>query len=134
MAAIEAAFPGGEVDEVEAEYEGGVKLYEVELELDGRELEITVSPDGIIVEVETELAEGDVPELVAATIARVAGGATAVEVEREETRTDAKLAKLQKPRVIYEVEFVKDGKKREVEIAADGAVIGEEEENEDDDD
>jgi len=131
--AINRAFPGATIDEVEIEYEGGVKLYEVELEQGGAELEVTVSPDGIIVEVETEVEAEGLPRAVADAIARATAGATIVELEKEEVHAVFKLVKLETPEVTYGAEFVKDGTRREIEVAADGTVIEEEADEEDED-
>jgi uncharacterized membrane protein YkoI len=124
--AVKAAFPQARIVEVEQEKEDGVTVYEVELRQDGKEVEITVSPDGVIVEVETQIPEAELPKAVAQTIAKVAGGAKVEEIEREETRAvvrDGKVVKLDEPRITYEAEFRKDGRETEVEIAADGSVL-----------
>ena len=133
-AAVAAAFPGAVVTKVEEEHEYGLSLYEAELKADGKELEVTVSPDGIIVEVEMSVKAADLPEAVAAAIAGVAKGARILEYEKEEVRAVPKLTALDEPEVIYEAKFVKDGKQYEVEVAADGTVIEVEEEEEDDED
>ena len=124
--AVKAAFPQASIVEVEQENEDGVTLYEVELRQDGKEVEISVSADGVIVEVETQIAEAELPKAVARTIAKVAGDAKVEEIQREETRAvvrDGKLVKLDEPRITYEAEFRKDGRETEVEIAGDGTVL-----------
>ena len=134
---IKAAFPNATIGEVEAEKEDGLDLLEVELTLDGKEIEVTVSPDGVIVEVETEVAMKDLPKAVADAIAKAAAGAKVEEIEREETRAvvrDGKLVKLDQPKITYEAEFLKDGKEVEVEVAADGTILSTETEDEGEDD
>lgn len=132
-AAIKKAFPKATIDEIELEKEG-VVLYEVELEQGGKELEVTVSPDGQIVEVERKVSKADLPDAVAKTLARLAGDAKIKEIEKEEIHAVVKLVKLRKPKTVYEAEFVKDGKEIEVKIAADGTLLSEEIEEEGDDD
>ena len=132
-AAIKKAFPKATIDEVEREKEG-VVLYEVELKQDGKEVEVEVSPDGQIVEVSREIAKGDLPKAVAKTLAKLAGGAKIREIEKEEIHAVVKLVKLRKPLVVYEAEFVRNGKEVEVKIAEDGRLVGKEVEDEKDDD
>ena len=93
---IKATFPNATIREVEAERKGGVDLYEVELTLSGKECEVTVSPDGVIVEIETEVAMKDLPRAVADAIAKAAAGAKVDEIEREETRAVVRNGKLVK--------------------------------------
>ena len=135
--AVAAAFPKAKVAEVEVENEDGVKLYEVELEQGGKELEVKVSPTGTIVEVESEIALGDVPKAVAAAIAKAAGGGKVVEVEKVEARAVQKSGqwvKLDTPVTHYEAEFRRDGKTHEIRLTAAGTVVKIEEEDDDDDD
>jgi len=134
---LKAAFPKAEIGEAEAEKEDGLDLFEAELTLDGKEIEVLVSPDGVIVEVETEVAMKDLPKAVADAIAKAAAGAKVEEIEREETRAvvrDGKLVKLAQPKITYEAEFVKGDKEVEVEVAADGTVLSTKTENKDQDD
>lgn len=132
-AAIKKAFPKATIDEVEREREG-VVLYEVELKQNGKEVEVEVSPDGQIVEVGRKVAKGDLPKAVAKTLARLAGDAKINEIEKEEIHAVVKLVKLDKPRVVYEAEFVRNGKEVEVRIAPDGKLLGTEVDDDDDDD
>ena len=134
---LEAAFPAATIGAAEAEKEDGLDLFEAELPQDGKEIEVLVSPDGVIVEVETEVAMKDLPKAAADAIAKAAAGAKVEEIEREETRAvvrDGKLVKLAQPKITYEAEFLKDGKQVEVEVAADGTVLSTETEDDDEDD
>ena len=132
-AAIRKAFPGAAIDEVEREKEG-VVLYEVELKRNGKEIEVELTPGGQIVEVGRKVARVDLPEAVARALAKLAGRAKVKEIEREEIHAVVKLVKLQKPRVVYEAEFVRDGKEVEVKIAENGTVLVREIEDDDDND
>lgn len=133
-AAVKKAFPKATITEVEVEREHGMKLYEVELTQDGKETEVEVSPDGVIVGVETQVAEKDLPNAVKKAIAKAAKGAKILKIEKEEVRAVVKLVELKTPRVIYEAELAKDGKKMELEISADGTILSKEADDDDDDD
>ena len=135
--ALKAAFPQASIGKVALEEEDGMKLYEVELRHKGQDAEVAVSPDGVIVEVETKVSMADLPKAVADAIAKAAGGAKVEEIEREETRAvvrAGKLVKLAEPRVTYEAEFRKDGREVEIEVAADGTILKSEGEEDNDDD
>jgi uncharacterized membrane protein YkoI len=131
--AVKKAFPKATIEEVEREREGLV-LYEVELKADGKEIEVEVTPDGQIVAVEREVAKEDLPEAVAKALGKLAGDAKIQEIEKEEVHAVLKLVKLDTPRVVYEAEFMQNGKEVEVKIAGDGTLLGREVEDEDDDD
>ena len=129
-AAIKKAFPKATLKEVEREKKG-VVLYEVELKQNGAELEVQVTAEGQIVEVEQEVARAELPQAVAAALAKLAGGAKVKEIEKKEVRAVVKLVELRRPEVVYEAEFVQDGKEVEVKISADGKLLGKEVESED---
>ena len=135
--AVKAAFPQASIEEVALDKEDGIELYEVELRQNGEETEVTVSPDGVIVEVETEVSLKDLPKAVADAIAKAAGGAKVEEVTREETRAvvrAGKLVKLDQPKITYEAEFRRDGKEVEIELAPDGTILTTEGEDDEDED
>jgi len=121
-AAISSLYPQAKIEEVKVEKEE-LKLYEVELDQNGVELKVTLSPDGMLVEVETEVATKDLPDVVAAAITKAAGGAEVKKVEKEIAHAVVKLVKLDKPETTYEAKVVKDGKKSEIKLAADGTVL-----------
>ena len=135
--AINAAFAGATIGEVKLEDEDGVKLYEVELKVKDAEIEVSVSADGIIAEVETEITVEALPKVVADALAKAAEGGKIEEVTKEEQRAavkDGKLVKLDTPTIKYCAEVVKGDKKMKVEIAADGKVLEGEKKDADDDD
>lgn len=121
-AAIQASYPGAEIEEVEKEYEG-VKLYEVELEQNEKEMKVTFAKDGAIVEVETKVSMESLPEAVSKAITEAAAGAKIKKVEKEVIYAVVKLVKLDTPKTVYEAKLIKDGKKHEIEVAADGKVL-----------
>jgi uncharacterized membrane protein YkoI len=120
--AIESLYPQAVIEEAEAEEEG-LKVYEVELKQKGKEFEVTIGPNGTIVEVESKLTMEDLPAAVAEAIAKAAAGASVKQVEQEVTYAVVKLIKLDKPMTTYEAELIKDGEEREIEVAADGTVL-----------
>ncbi len=130
--AIKAAFPEAEIEEVEVEEEDGLTLYEVELEQDDMEMEVEVAPDGTIVEIETEIAQKDVPEAALQAIQAADADAKIEEIEKVEIRAEVKksqlapaaqLVKLDEAKIVYEAELEKDGKEGEITVAADGKVV-----------
>jgi len=131
--AIKKAFPKAAIGQVERERES-VVLYEVELEQDGREVEVEVTPGGRIVEVERAVTKGELPDAVAGALAKLAGDAKIKEIEKVEIHAAVKVVKLRKVRVVYEAEFIKDGKKVEVKIAENGKFLGKEVDDDGDDD
>jgi hypothetical protein len=69
-------------------------------------------------ETEERVALANVPAPVRATLEREAGGAAIGEIERE----------TEGGRTVYEAEVMRDGKKREISVAADGTVVADDEE------
>lgn len=120
--ALDATYPNAEIEEAKVEKEG-LKVYEVELEQDGREVEVMLAPDGTLMEVETETTAQDLPELVAKAIENAAGSATVNEVSKEVKYAVVKLVELAQPQTSYEAELCKEGTKCEIEVAADGTIL-----------
>jgi len=121
--AVKKAFPEAAIRKVELEDEDGVKVYEVELEEGDRKIEVEVAADGILIEVETELGAEELPRAVAKVVAQAAEGAEIKEVEKEEIHAVLQFVKLKTPQVVYGVELVRDGRKGEIKVAADGTVV-----------
>ncbi len=121
-AALDALYPNAEIEEVEVEKEG-LKVYEVELEQNGQEVEVTLAADGTLMEVETEMTVQDLPEPVAKAIEKAAEGATIKEVEKEVTYAVVKLVKLDEPQTSYEAQLSREGAECEIKVAADGTIL-----------
>jgi uncharacterized membrane protein YkoI len=121
-AAISKLYPQATIGEAKLEKEG-LEVYEVGLKQDGQEIEVTVAPDGTIVEVGTELATENLPPAVAEAFAKVAKGTKIKEVDQEVTYAVVTLVKLNEPKTTYEAEVTIDGKKCEVRVAADGTIL-----------
>lgn len=115
---------GGTVKKIERETEKGKTIYEAEINIDGREIEIEVAADGTLLEIEEEVSLDQVPAAVKATILKEAKGAAIMEVERETSSG----------KTFYEAEWRADGKEVEIKVAADGTLLGREVEEEDEDD
>jgi len=144
-ATILAEAEGGTIGEIEMETENGRTVYEADVIIDGREIEIQVAPDGTLLGTETEDDEGDddedegddddededeeevsldaVPAAVKATILKEAAGAEIEEVVKE----------TEDGQIIYEAEFEVDGKEIEIEVAENGTLLEREIEDDDDD-
>jgi len=143
---------GAKIKELEKEVKKGKVVYEAEFIADGKEIEIKVAPDGKLLEREVEDEEhrekegrheddddddddddgerevkvtlDQVPAAVKAAILKAAGGAKIKEIEKE----------VKKGKVVYEAEFVADGKEIEIKVAPDGKLLGRKVEADDDDD
>jgi uncharacterized membrane protein YkoI len=121
--AIQKEFPAAAIDKVEVEEELGLKMYEVEIKAGKVEKTLTVSEDGVIAEVGTEVAAADLPAAAAEAVKKAAPGATIKEVDKDQTLAEPKLAKLPVPKVTYELKVAKEGKVAEVVLAPDGTVL-----------
>jgi uncharacterized membrane protein YkoI len=111
--AVAAAFPGAKIEEVKAEDEDGVQVFEIELEQGEQEIEIEVDASGTILEVETEIQMKDVPAAAATAIMAAAEGGKVEEVKKVEARA----------KITYEAEIEKGDMEGEIEVAADGTVV-----------
>lgn len=120
------AYPGATAEpareSVELETEGGRPVYEVEVVLDGREMDVLVDAEtGAVLSAETddddgdgddeagEMAAADVPAAVAEALRRTHPGAADVEWDREDAG--------------YEASFDDGADEVSVVFAADGAVV-----------
>jgi len=120
--ALDTLYPNAEIEEAKVEKEG-LKVYEVELEQNGQEVEVMLAPDGTLMEVETEMTVQELPELVAKAIENAAEGAIVNEVSKETTYAIVKLVELAQPQTSYEAELSKEGAKCKIELAADGTIL-----------
>jgi hypothetical protein len=120
------AFPGAKIEDVKAEDEYGVQVFEIELKMDKQEIEIEVASCGTIIEVETEIQMKDVPDAAAKAIMAAAEGGKVDEVKKVEARAEikgGKVAKFDAVKITYEAEIKKGDQKGEIEVAADGTVV-----------
>ena len=131
--ALRGLYPGATLEEAQQEMEG-MRVYEVELKQGEREFEVTVAPNGTVIEVESEISVEELPDPVKAALRRAAQGAKIEEVSKEVTEWVVTLKKLDKPQVSYEAEVVKNGREIELAFAADGKPLQEEDDEDDDKD
>lgn len=124
--AIKQAFPGAVIDEVDSEREHGVFYYEAEIKYKGDKLEVEVSPDGIIGEVEGKVNFKNLPQPVKTTARKYLKNAKIRWVEKHERRGTASAGSwvpLAKPIMYYEVKYKLRGKKRSIFIYEDGTLV-----------
>jgi uncharacterized membrane protein YkoI len=128
--AVKKRFPDAKLESAEKETEGGKIVYEVELEQKDEELEVELTADGTILEIEQEISVKDVPKAVHdALMAKYPKS----EFEKAEKVTKVKDGKDQP--AVYEVEVeTADDKEYEVTVSAEGKIIEVEEEDDDDKD
>ena len=122
---IEAAFPKATIMGIGRERENGVMFYEVNLKQDGKTIEVEVSADGVIGEIESIVGLQDVPKDVADSIVKVTQGGRIKQIERHERRgviSSGRLVKLDKPKVMYEVDFNLGGKRRKTAVVSNELV------------
>ncbi|MBN1345496.1 MAG: PepSY-like domain-containing protein [Phycisphaerae bacterium] len=111
---------GGTIQEIERETKKGKTVYEAEVMIGGKEVEIKVAPDGTLIKKEIEGEEEEevisldqVPEAARNALLKHAGGAKIIKVEREKEHGA----------VVYEAEWEVGGLKHEAEVTADGDLM-----------
>ena len=99
------------------EREHGEIFYEAEMVFNGHSKDILMDATGAVVEVEEEVALGDLPTKVKAGLLATAGNAKIT-----------KIGSLTKKRqlVAYEAHIVRDGKKFEIQVGPDGRPLAHE--------
>lgn len=108
--------PGAAIEEVKRRTKGGQTVYKVDLEADGRDIEVELGADGTIRRTKEEIDVAEVPQAVADAVAQLYPRATVNEVEKR-TRGDE---------TTFEVELEIDGETFDVELTPDGEVIEDE--------
>jgi hypothetical protein len=123
--AVKTAFPAASVAKATVESGGALKLYEVELSQEQREITVTVSAEGRIVEVETTMALSEVPKPVEEAVKKAVGDGKLTKLEKVEHRGTVqagKITALDPPDVFYEAKYIRWGIMHEVQWAPDGTV------------
>lgn len=113
---------GAEIKEVEKETVNGVEVYEAEWMVDGKEREAKVTADGQPVKRRGEAKEEVItleqaPAKAREAILKAAGDAKIIKVEKE----------MEDGAPAYEAEWKTNGKKHEIAVTAEGALISSEE-------
>jgi hypothetical protein len=128
VAAVKAAFPKGEIDEVtEPKGFGGSggkgtpMFWSVRFHVGDAKHELSVLPDGTIMRLPTPVEVKDLPKAVADAVAKTAPAATIKSAEKHEMRVTLKYAAMEKPQVRqYVIHVVKDDKRSWVTITGEG--------------
>jgi len=141
-AALLAQAQGGAIKEIEMENENGQAVYEAEVTIDGKEVEVKVAADGTLLgkeaddgdegddaddeeedEGEEQMSFAEVPGAVQTTIENAAAGAEIKEIEKEN----------EDGRDVYSADMILDGHEVEIKVAPDGTLLGKEVDDEDND-
>jgi hypothetical protein len=117
-AAIKAMFPQATVKEAE-KAEESLAVFEATVVEGGKELDVTLTSDGTVTDVESDETADTLPQAVKAALA----GSTVKEASKEISYAELKYVKLAAPVTTYEVTVVKDGKEVEMTLSTDGKVI-----------
>ncbi len=116
--AVKAKFPKAKLVSAEKEKEDGKTVYELAIKNNGQSIEVTLTPDGKIVEIEKQIAAKDLPKAVADALEAKYPKATYKMIEEVIKVKDDK-DKLE----YYEVLLVTaQNKKVEVSVAPDGKI------------
>ena len=105
---------GATVKGYSTEVEDGKTIYEVELTVNGHSKDVSMSPEGAVVEVEEEVALDSLPAEVRDGLKKKAGAGKIAKVE-----SLTKQGKL----VAYEAHVNTNGKKSEVQVGPDGKAL-----------
>jgi hypothetical protein len=118
--AVQAAYPQATISNVKTEKE--FELFEVFITQNAKESEVTVTPEGTVIEMEAKIDKANIPDAVAKALTTAAQGAEVKGVEQQTAYYVIKAVKLDKPEISYSADLVKDGKQCEITIAANGTV------------
>jgi uncharacterized membrane protein YkoI len=112
VAAAQQAYPGWKLEEAKMEKEEGVVVYEVELESGEQECELTITPEGAILETKTEVEPEALPENIRMTLSLFANAEVKEAAKEEEGG-----------KVTYEVELIQEDQMLEIEFSAAGSIL-----------
>jgi uncharacterized membrane protein YkoI len=115
---VAAQSVGATVKRFSKENEKGQTYYEAEMVVNGHSKDLLIDANGVIVEVEEEVATNALPAEVKAGLQAKAGDGKVGKVESI-TKNDKIVA--------YEAKVMKDGKKSEVQVGPDGKPLDHEE-------
>lgn len=117
-----AAYPDMRVKDVK-EVRRIARLYEVTVMTPQGEREVTLTSDGVLLDVEYLVDPKRAPAAVQDAIGRVTGDSKLEELELVEIHAEFVPMALDSPRVEYEAEFVKDKAERLVRLSESGEVV-----------
>ena len=128
LEAVKAKFPVAELKKAETETEDDATIFEVALELEETNVEVALTPEGTILEIETEIAAADLPEAVSEAIRAKYPAATPKKVERVVAFKDGEESKS------FEVLLaIGDEDRLELTLSESGKILEEEEADDDGD-
>jgi hypothetical protein len=120
--AVKKRFPEAELVSAEKETEDGKTVYEVAIKHKGQSIEVTLTPEGAITEIEKQIEAKDLPKTVSAALEKKYPKATYKMIEEVIKVKDGK-EKLE----YYEVLLVTAEKKKfEVSVNPEGKIVKEE--------
>jgi hypothetical protein len=126
MDAAKKRFPKAEIKGASKETEKDKTVYEVTFKQDGKNIDVTITPDGAITLIEMEVAFKDLPKPVADAFNTKYPGAKYSIIESVTEVKDGK-----ETLAYYEAHLTtKDGKAMEAEVFPDGKLKGEAEDKE----
>jgi len=120
--AIKLNFPDAKITSIGRERERGAWYYDVNLADGKRKIEVEVTEDGVIGEIEGRVLFSDIPKSLQEKVRKRVGRGKLVRVEKHERRGVARSGKfvpISKPRISYEVKYYDvSGKRRELQLAS----------------
>jgi uncharacterized membrane protein YkoI len=123
--AVKARFPNAKLLGAEKEKEAGKTVYEIAIEHKEQKIEVTLTPEGTIVEIEKQIAARDMPKAVSEALEGKYPKATYKMIE-EVIKVKGGKEKVE----YYEVLLVSaEGRRFEVSVAPDGKVLKTEDKN-----
>jgi Putative beta-lactamase-inhibitor-like, PepSY-like len=119
---VKKRFPNSEIKGASKETEGGKTSYEITIKNEGRAIDVTLTPEGVISGIEKEVDVKDLPKIVAASVVRKYPNATYKLIEEVIKVADGK-----ENLEYYEILLVTVGKKKlEVVVTPAGKLTREE--------
>jgi uncharacterized membrane protein YkoI len=118
--AIKDKYPGAELVSATKDTDDGVVTYDVTIKHKKQERDVTLTPEGKIVQVEREIEVKDVPKVVHDAVKKKYPGATvkgASEISKDDKVAEYELEIVTKDKKTLDVTFDKDGKFIEEEPA-----------------
>ena len=109
--AVDEQSKGAIVHGYATEVENGQREYELESTVNGRSRDVTIAPDGTVIEVEQQVAMGELPGSVRDALLAEAGSGKITKIE-----SLTKQGKL----VAYEAQVHRAGKHSEIQVGPDG--------------
>ncbi len=125
LKAAKKAYPEAKIVGASKETEEGETIYEVEMKLDGKSIDLEIDDEGEIESVEKEIEVGDLPKAVIKAAAKKFPKGKIEKVEEVTDEDDV---------VVYELAIAAKGETIEVVMSPNGKILkGEDEDDEDED-